>query len=97
VRTADLDWPKGYSIPCDLMEFRRGWKFILLSSAAQGLASHQLGDGEQLLVHHLLYTLYIYLFITIILFLSSILINSSISTHRFYFLFPSFSPVPPGL
>lgn len=37
-------------------EFRRKWEFISLSFAAHGLAGHWLGGGDELLVHHLLYT-----------------------------------------
>ena len=87
VRTADLDWPKGHSIPYSIMwkEFWRGWECISLSSAAWGLAGHWLGGGEQLLVHHLLYTF---------IFLFSTLVNSFISTHKFYFF--RFYPVTLG-
>lgn len=50
--------------------------------------------GEQLLVHHFLYTFintYVYIDITIIVFIFSILVNSFISTYEFYFFFfPSF-------
>jgi len=60
----------------------------------KGLAGHQLEGGKQLLVHHLLYTfinMYIYIVIAIIFFLffffPSILANSYISTHKFYFCF----------
>ena len=61
--------------------------------------------GEQLLVHHFLYTFintYVYIDITIIVFIFSILVNSFISTYEFYFFFfpffflfffPSVSPI----
>ena len=90
VRTDDCNRPQGCSIPYDIKQkvFWRGWKFISLSSAAHGLTGHGLGDGEQLLVHHPLY-IHIYIVITIILF--SILANSFIWTHGFYFFF-QFSP-----
>lgn len=72
IRTADLKWPKRYSMPYNIMwkEFWRGVGihisvFLLL---LRGLAGHQLESGEQLLGHHLLYTficiyIYIYLYI----------------------------------
>jgi len=72
--------------------------FLLLSG---GPAGHWSEGGEQLLVHHLLYTFtYVYIFvIIIILFLFSILGNSFISIHKFYFvllllLFFNLSPHP---
>ena len=44
IRTADWNWPKGYSIPYDIMrkQFWRRWRFISLSlsSSAQG-GSHK--------------------------------------------------------
>lgn len=50
--------------------------------------SDRSGCGEQLLMHHLLNTfICIDTVITIFLFLSSVLVNSFISTHQFYFVF----------
>ena len=108
----------------------------MLSPAARELAGHCSGGGEQLLVHHLLYTficIYIYLLChnavlyrakaTVsggpkelrrnrirtahlnwsegysILFLFSILVNSFISIHKFYFVgffFTVLSHIPLG-
>ena len=100
IRTADWNWPGGYSIPYDITwkEFWRGWEFILLSSFAWGLSGHWSLGSKQLLVHHLLYTfIYMCVFvIIIILFLFSILVNSCISTHEFYFVFLNSLPNPTG-
>ena len=60
IRTADLNWPKGYSIPYDIT-----WKESSEGSGSssrsllltEGLAQHQSVGGEQLLVYRLLYTL----------------------------------------
>ena len=63
-RTIDLNWPKGYFIPYDIMwkEFRRGGCSCHSSCGAQECMGHWWGAGEQLLVHHLLHTLlYIYI------------------------------------
>lgn len=76
------------------------WEFISSSSAAQGQAGHWSGGGEHhLFVHHFLCTLihiYLYIVITIILYFFSVLVNSFISSHDFYFLFPVLSPIPLG-
>ena len=47
IRTADLKWPKGYSLPYDIKqnEFLRGWKFIFLL-LLEGLAGHLAGGGN---------------------------------------------------
>ena len=48
IRTADLNWPKGRSIPYDIM-----WK--------ESFERGKRGTGERLLVHHLLYAfIYVY-------------------------------------
>lgn len=82
VRTADLNGPNGYSVPYDIKwkESWRGWEFIWLSYAAQELSGLESRVGEQLLLHHLLYSVryryrYRYTGITIILFLVFILVN----------------------
>jgi len=62
---------------------------LLLFHCLQGLAEHQLEDGEQLLVHRLLYT-FIYMVITIFIFL--IFTNSFTSTLVFFFLILSLMP-----
>ena len=49
------------------------------------IAGHQLGGGEQLLVHHL--CTFISIIITVFLGFFSIIIISFISTHEFYFVF----------
>lgn len=63
IRTADLNWPKCYSIwhPYSIwhhvegvLEEGGGRGFILLSPAAWGQARHGLGGGEQLFVYCLL-------------------------------------------
>jgi len=74
-----------------------GWEFTCLSSAAHMLSGHQLGGGDQLLVHQLLYAfvcvyIYTHIVITIFHFHFSILVNNFISIHEFYFLF--FSMIP---
>lgn len=56
-----------------------------LSFAAGGLAGHQLGGGEQLLVHHISYIHAHVFVITVILF--STLLNGFIATHKLYFVF----------
>jgi len=63
IRTADLNWPRGYSIPYDIMwkKLGRRWEFISLL-LLEGPPGHWAGGGEQLLVHHLLYT-FIYIYI----------------------------------
>lgn len=59
---ADLNWPKRFSIPYDIMqEFRREWKFFFVLITWR-LAKHLPLGGEQSLVHGLLYT-YVYIHI----------------------------------
>ena len=98
IRTADLNWPKWYSIPYDIMwkEFcGMGTEFISPSSTALGLARHQLGHCEQLLMHHLLYT---HIYLCHIYFLFFILVNSFyldpwvLLCSFFFFFFFLFSP-----
>ena len=105
IRTADLKWPKGYSLPYDIKqnEFLRGWKFIFLL-LLEGLAGHLAGGGNCLCsasyIHSYIIYIYTYIYvcvcvvITVILF--SILVNSVISTHEFYFLFLILSFIPVG-
>lgn len=78
IRTADLIWLRGHSIPYGIKgkEFCRGWEFICLSSVARRIAGHRLGSGKQFHMHHLQYT-YICVFVIIItLFLFPILLNT---------------------
>lgn len=67
--------------------------FLLLLEC---LAGHQSVDGEQLFVHHMLHTLiyvyvYIYIVMTIILFHFAVLVNSFITTQKFFFFPDSLS------
>ena len=60
------------------------------------IAGHCMVGGEHLLVHHLLYK-FIYTYIAvIIIFLFSILVNSFISTHKFYLCFSPFDSFTPS-
>ena len=75
----DVNWPKGYSMPYDIMqkEFWREREFITPSSAF-----------EQITCASPVIYIHVYIIVTvIILFLFSVLVNSFISTHKFYFVF----------
>jgi len=54
-RTADLIWPKGHSIPYDIMEkkLENGGEFADVGSCCLGTGWALFGGCEQLLVHHL--------------------------------------------
>jgi len=57
IRTADLNWPKGYSIPYDIRcneNFEGSESSFLFLLLAVGLDWHWLMGGEQLLVDYLL-------------------------------------------
>lgn len=71
-------------------------ELVSLSCTGRGLAGHQLGGGEKLLVYELLYTfIYIFIFvIIIILFIFSISVNSFNSTHEFCYVFFPFDSLP---
>ena len=94
IRTADLIWPKGYSIPYDIMqkEFWRAWEFISLPSIAQGASWASVGGYiEQVSCASFVIYMYDYTYVVITIFLLSILVNSFISIHEFYIFF-LFSP-----
>lgn len=63
IRRADLNCPKGYSIPYDVMQmFGIRWDSLGSLLLFKELAGHRTGGDEKLLVHHLLNTyMYIYL------------------------------------
>ena len=74
--------------------FEGGGSSSLSILLLEGPVGHWVGDDEELLLHHLLYT-FIYTVITIFLF--SISVNSFISTHKFHFVFfLILSPIPLG-
>jgi len=96
IRTADLNWPKGYSVAhgSTWKEFWREREFLRLSAAAKGLAGHQLGSGEQSLVCHLLYAfVYIHIVITILLLFSIFYVNPWVLLCCFSLIL---SPAPLG-
>lgn len=50
--TADLDWPKGYSISWQhVKNLETWWELAKWTAADWGLSGHQLEGSEQLLVH----------------------------------------------
>ena len=90
MRTADLNWTKGCSMSYDTMwkEFWRRWEFIWLFSTVW-VVSWALVRGQGVIACASLVIfihIYTYVVITITLFLLSILANSLISTHKFYFV-----------
>ena len=52
--TADVNWPKEYSVPYDIMQekLENGGKVVGQAANAWRLAGHQLLGGEQSLLHH---------------------------------------------
>lgn len=61
-RTVDLNWTKGYPILYVIMQkvFLMGWGSSSASSALHGTSWASSWGSEQVLVHPLLYTFYIY-------------------------------------
>lgn len=55
-QTADMNWPKGYPVPHDVVQkkLENSWQLVGWAAAAWGLAGQPSAGGEQLLVHHLL-------------------------------------------
>ena len=80
-RTADLGWPKGYCIPCDIM-WKITWKNWVgwRAAAAQGLAGPSSAGGKQLLCASLFLSKYILLIVVLVVVVffsySSLLLNS---------------------
>lgn len=90
MRTADVNGPKGYSIPYDIRwkGFWTGWEFISLSS----LLGHWLGGAEPLLLHHFLHTfIYVCVCVCVCASITSALFSTFgkrfLSTHDFHLLF----------
>ena len=84
-RTADLSWPRRYSVPYSIMwkKLEKWWGVVWGAAAAQGLAGHWSAGGEQLLVHH-------FFFWACVCVCVCVCVCLCVCIYNYYYMFSSF-------